>query len=282
MQIIKTVSEMRAFINGVRAQNKTVGLVPTMGYFHQGHLSLMENAKRQCDVVVTSIYVNPLQFGPKEDLASYPRDLQRDTEMAKTVGVDAIFTPEDKEMYPGGFDTTVVMGETLTNKLCGSRRPGHFTGVATVVIKLFNIAQPDRAYFGQKDAQQVLVINRMVQDLNINVEVVSVPIVRENDGLAMSSRNIYLTPAQRRVAPILYQSLLQAKEEVEKGQRDATFIYSIVADKIKSEPLAEVDYVELYSYPDLKSIGTLKEKALLAVAVKFGGARLIDNIILEA
>ncbi|MBM7856034.1 pantoate--beta-alanine ligase [Desulfohalotomaculum tongense] len=282
MLIIKTIAEMRQFVSEARKNNRSVGLVPTMGYFHRGHLALMEKAVQQCDVVVTSLYVNPLQFGPAEDFAAYPKDLERDAKLAESVGVDVIFAPTDREMYPAGFDTTVSVGDTITGKLCGLSRPGHFTGVATVVTKLFNIVQPDKAFFGQKDAQQVLVIKRMVQDLNMNVEIVPVPIVREKDGLAMSSRNVYLTPEQRQAATVLYKSLQLAQEQVKKGQRDGAEICRLVKEKINSEPLAELDYVEIYSYPELKSIDKINGAALLAVAAKFGLARLIDNIILEA
>ncbi|MBO8136988.1 MAG: pantoate--beta-alanine ligase [Desulfotomaculum sp.] len=282
MRIIKNVKEMKEFTARAKESGKIVGLVPTMGYFHQGHLALMEKAVQQCDVVITSVYVNPLQFGPKEDFASYPRDLQRDAAMAEEVGVDAIFSPADGEMYPEGFDTTVSVGESLTNKLCGLKRPGHFTGVATVVTKLFNIVKPDKAYFGLKDAQQVLVIKRMVEDLNMDVEIIPVPIVRESDGLAMSSRNVYLTSEQRKAAVVLYQSLKLAEQQVKKGHIDAVEICRQVKEKINNEPLAELDYVEIYSYPDLKFIDKIEGRALLAVAVKFGRARLIDNIILEA
>ncbi|WP_031517118.1 pantoate--beta-alanine ligase [Desulfofalx alkaliphila] len=282
MILLKTCVEVQNYITEQKKQNKTIGLVPTMGYFHQGHLSLMEKAVRQCDKVVTSIYVNPLQFGPREDLASYPRDLERDLGLAKGAGVDVIFAPTDSEMYPQGFNTTVSVGEELTDKLCGSKRPGHFTGVSTVVTKLLNIVKPHKAYFGQKDAQQLLVIKRVVADLNMDTEIVAVPTVREQDGLAMSSRNTYLTPEQRAAATVLYQSLQMAKGAVKEGRRRVPEICQMVADQIKKEPLAKLDYVELYSYPHLKSIDEITGPALLAVAAFFGKARLIDNIILEA
>ncbi len=281
MIILKTINEVRQFVNEARTGGKKVGLVPTMGYFHQGHLSLMKKAAAECDTVIVSVFVNPLQFGPQEDLEAYPRDLKRDSELAEKAGADAIFAPRDEEMYPAGFDTVVTVGENLTGKLCGRSRPGHFTGVATVVTKLFNIVRPDRAYFGQKDAQQVQVIKRMVQDLNMEPEIVTVPIVREKDGLAMSSRNVYLNSEERQAAVVIYKSLKLAEQQVLKGERDAAAIKKLVTDKISSEPLAEIDYVEIYSLPDLKEITKIEGQVLLAAAVRFGRARLIDNIVLE-
>ena len=281
MQIVKTVAEIRTLVEEAKQSGLKVGLVPTMGYLHQGHLSLMERAVKECDLVVASIYVNPLQFGPQEDLASYPRDLNRDTKLAADVGVKVIFAPLDAEMYPDGYDTVVNVGESITGKLCGVKRPGHFTGVATVVTKLFNIIQPHRAYFGQKDAQQVAVIERMVTDLNMDITVVAVPIVREQDGLAMSSRNIYLSPAERQAAPVLHSSLQLARQLVQRGERNAGVLRRVVKEEIAKEPLAQLDYVELYYYPSLRPVNTIDGKILLAVAAKFGAARLIDNIILE-
>lgn len=271
---------MRTLVEQARQSGRKVGLVPTMGYLHQGHLSLMELAVKECDFVVTSIYVNPLQFGPKEDLGTYPRDLERDVKLAQEIGVQVVFAPSDAEMYPDGFDTTVNVGETITGKLCGVKRPGHFTGVATVVTKLFNIVKPHRAYFGQKDAQQVAVIERMVADLNMDITVVAAPIVREQDGLAMSSRNVYLNPAERQAAPVLYRSLQLAKQAVQQGERNAEAIRQLVETEINKEPLAQLDYVEIYYYPSLKPVDTIDGKVLLAVAARFGAARLIDNIIL--
>lgn len=282
LQVVKTIAEVIELVDSAKRENKTVGLVPTMGYLHQGHLSLMKKAVSECDYVITSIFVNPLQFGPTEDLGGYPRDLNKDTQMAAEVGVDIVFTPSEEEMYPKGFDTVVMVGEAITTKLCGNSRPGHFTGVATVVTKLFNIVKPHRAYFGQKDAQQVVVIKRMVQDLNMGIEIVPVPIVREADGLAMSSRNTYLATRERQAAIILYQSLQLAQKKVEAGQRDANVLTGVVADKINSEPLAQLDYVEIYAYPSLKQLNKIEGQVLLAVAARFGKARLIDNIILEA
>jgi len=281
VQIIKTVAEIRTLVEQTKKSGLQVGLVPTMGYLHQGHLSLMERAVKECDLVVASIYVNPLQFGPKEDLGSYPRDLERDVKLAESVGVQVIFAPTDAEMYPTGYDTVVNVGDSITGKLCGVKRPGHFTGVATVVTKLFNIVRPHRAYFGQKDAQQVAVIERMVTDLNMDIAVVPVPIVREQDGLAMSSRNVYLSPAERQAAPVLQRSLQLAKQALQQGERNAERLCQLVQEEITKEPLAQMDYVEIYYYPSLQSVETIDGRVLLAVAAKFGAARLIDNIVLE-
>jgi len=274
-----TIAEIREFVRNARAEGKTIGFVPTMGYLHQGHLELMRRAKESCDVVVISIFVNPTQFGPKEDFAQYPRDLERDLRMAEDVGVDAVFNPSTEEMYPAGYCTYVEV-ERITEKLCGLSRPGHFRGVATVVTKLFNIVNPDQAFFGQKDAQQVLVIKRMVADLNLNVEVVTVPTVREADGLAMSSRNVYLNAEQRQAALVLSRSLQKAAEAVAAGQQDVSVIRQLVVGMIEAEPLAEIDYVEIYSYPDLEPVDKIQGPALLALAVKIGQTRLIDNTIL--
>jgi pantoate--beta-alanine ligase len=280
MQIFHTISETRAFVRQARARGQVIGLVPTMGYLHEGHLELMRRAKGQCDIVVASIFVNPTQFGPNEDYDRYPRDLKRDAEMAGRVGVDAIFNPPAEEMYPTGYCTYVDV-ERITDKLCGLSRPGHFRGVATVVTKLFNIVQPDYAYFGQKDAQQALVIKRMARDLNMDLEVVIVPTVREQDGLAMSSRNLYLEPDQRRAALVLSRGLERARQLVLEGERNPAKIRQLVTDMIKAEPLAEIDYVDLYSYPDLEPMERMEGSALLALAVKIGRTRLIDNAILE-
>ncbi len=280
MQVFHTIPEMRNFVRQARAGGRSVGLVPTMGYLHEGHLELMRQAGKHCDVVVVSIFVNPVQFGPNEDFASYPRDLERDVRMSEKAGVDAIFNPSIQEMYPAGFCTQVEVGR-ITEKLCGLSRPGHFRGVATVVTKLFNIVKPDRAFFGQKDAQQALVIERMAADLDLDLEVVTLPTVREVDGLAMSSRNRYLEPEERRAALILYKSLQQARELYRAGERDASRLRRLVAAMIATEPLAGIDYVEIYSYPELEEVAEIQGPVLLALAVKIGRARLIDNIILE-
>ncbi|KUK83028.1 MAG: Pantothenate synthetase [Pelotomaculum thermopropionicum] len=280
MQIFHTIPEIRDFVRQARNGRRSVGLVPTMGCLHEGHLELMRRAGEQCAVVVVSIFVNPAQFGPHEDFANYPRDLERDVRMSGKAGVDAIFNPSVPEMYPEGFCTRVEV-ERITEKLCGRSRPGHFSGVATVVTKLFNIVKPDRAYFGQKDAQQALVIKRMAADLNLDLEVVTLPTVREPDGLAMSSRNRYLGSEERRAAVILYKSLQHAKELYRAGERDAAGLRRSVAAMIAAESLAAIDYVEIYSYPELEEVAEIRGPVLLALAVKIGRARLIDNIVLE-
>jgi pantoate--beta-alanine ligase len=280
MRVCRTIAEIRNFVRECRAAGQTVGLVPTMGYFHEGHLTLMREAKKSCDAVVVSLYINPLQFGPKEDFAEYPRDFDRDAAMAREVGVDAIFAPPDEEMYPEGFCTYVeVTG--ITGRLCGLSRPGHFRGVTTVVSKLFNIVRPDRAFFGQKDAQQAMVIQRMVQDLNMDLEVVVLPTVREEDGLAMSSRNVYLSAEQRRNATVLYRSLCAFREAVERGERDAGKLRRLMVEMISSTPGAEVDYVEILSVPFLEPLEKLRGRCIAALAVRFGKTRLIDNTIVE-
>jgi pantoate--beta-alanine ligase len=257
MRIFHTISETRAFVRQAKARGQVIGLVPTMGYLHEGHLELMRRDKNQCDIVIASIFVNPTQFGPNEDFARYPRDLERDAEKAGSVGVSAIFNPPPEEMYPQGYSSYVNV-EGITDKLCGLTRPGHFRGVASVVSKLFNIVQPDYAYFGQKDAQQALVIKRMVADLNMNLEVVMVPTVREEDGLAMSSRNLYLEPDQRRAALVLSRGLERARKALRDWERNAAKIRQLVINMIQSEPLAVIDYVELYSYPDLEPLESIE------------------------
>ena len=279
MQICRTVEEIKNFVQQERLAGKNIGLVPTMGYFHEGHLQLMKTAKKNCQTVVVSIFVNPIQFCPGEDFEQYPRNLQRDCQMAETVGVEAVFCPVAEEMYPQGF-TTYIDFDSLTNCLCGKSRPGHFRGVATVVTKLFHIVWPDKAFFGQKDAQQLMIIRRMAEDLNMPVEIHGVPIVREADGLAMSSRNAYLTPLQRQKAPVLYQGLQAAAEAVKQGERSAAKVIQVVAHTIASVPEAQVEYIEIRDL-DLQSVEILTGTVLLALAVRFNQTRLIDNMILE-
>lgn len=279
MLVLHTVREMRDFVRQVRAQGKTIGFVPTMGYFHEGHLALMRRARESCDVVVVSIFVNPLQFGPREDYQRYPRDFQRDKALAESVGVDVIFYPSDEEMYPPGFATYVEVQE-LTECLCGVFRPGHFRGVTTVVAKLFNIVQPDKAFFGQKDAQQALVIKKMVQDLNMDLEVVVLPTVREEDGLAMSSRNVYLNPQERQLAAAIPRSLRAAEEAYRAGERQAQRLVELVRSVLSESPGIEVEYVEVRGLPDLRPVEHVEGPALLALAVRIGPARLIDNTVL--
>ncbi len=281
MRLCKTVEEVRSFVTSVRSEGKTVGLVATMGYLHPGHLSLVQEAKRRCDVVVVSIFVNPTQFSAGEDYQTYPRDLQRDAGLVADAGVDAIFAPEAAEMYPPGFSTSVDVAG-VSEPLCGASRQGHFRGVATVITKLFNIVQPDMAIFGQKDFQQVLLIKRLVEDLNMDIQIVDVPIVREADGLAMSSRNVYLSEEDRKAALVLSRSLSLARQLVAEGERDVARLKERVVREIQSEPRAEIDYVEILSVPHLKQLDLLADKALLALAVRFGKTRLIDNTVLEA
>jgi pantoate--beta-alanine ligase len=282
MKVVHTIQEVREYVREQRRAGRTIGFVPTMGYLHEGHLSLIRAAKEHCDVAVMSIFVNPLQFGPNEDYERYPRDLERDARLGEKAGVDLIFAPDVDEMYPAGNgkSLTFVEVEQVTEGLCGASRPGHFRGVATVVTKLFNIVQPDKAFFGLKDAQQVAVLQQMVYDLNLPVEIVPCPTVREVDGLAMSSRNIYLSEEERRQALVLSRSLRLAEEMVANGERDVQTIVRAVRDLISEQPLADIDYVELVRFRGLTPIVKIEEPALLALAVRFGKTRLIDNTIL--
>ncbi len=257
-----------------------VGLVPTMGYLHEGHLSLVRRAREECDHVVVSIFVNPTQFGPSEDLSKYPRNLDRDLSLLDPLGVDLVWMPTAEIMYPPGFQTWVEV-ETISQPLEGSMRPGHFRGVTTVVAKLFNAVQPHSAYFGQKDAQQAAVIRRMTRDLNFSIEIVVCPIVREPDGLAMSSRNVYLDPEQRKAATVLSRALQAAKKTYENGERDAEKLRGKLKEVLASEPLAQVQYVSCADYDTLEELNTVTGKALLSMAVFIGKTRLIDNLILE-
>ncbi|WIF94141.1 pantoate--beta-alanine ligase [Caminicella sporogenes] len=281
MKIIHTIKEIREEVKAARRSGKSIGFVPTMGFLHEGHLSLIKKAREENDFVVVSIFVNPTQFGPEEDLESYPRDLERDSRLSEEAGADVIFNPTAEEMYPEGYSTYVEIEGKLTKKLCGISRPGHFKGVTTVVSKLFNIVTPDRAYFGQKDAQQVAVIEQMVRDLNFDVKIVPCPIVREKDGLAMSSRNTYLSKEERKAALILSKTLFKAEEMIKNGERNSTKIRDFIINNIKSEPLANIDYVEIVDAKSLKYLNEIKGDVLIALAVKFGRARLLDNIRLE-
>jgi pantoate--beta-alanine ligase len=280
MLICHTIKEIKSFTRQAASQGKTIGFIPTMGYFHAGHLSLMSEAKKICNVVVSSIFVNPIQFGPQEDFTCYPRDIERDKRLAEEVGVDAIFIPSAEEMYPPRF-STFVETKKITDCLCGKSRPGHFQGVTTVVTKLFNIIQPDMAFFGQKDFQQAAIIRRMVEDLNLEVKIILVPTVRDKDGLALSSRNVYLTPTQRQAALSIPKSLALAAQIVENGERDPAKVKMAVSGVLAAEPLVEIDYVEIYSLPHLEEISFLQGEVLLAVAAKVGKTRLIDNLVLK-
>jgi len=256
-----------------------IGLVPTMGALHEGHLSLVRHARSADDMVVVSIFVNPTQFGPSEDFARYPRDPDRDLALLRDLGTDVVFMPPVEEIYPQGFDTHVEV-EKLTQRLEGASRPGHLRGVATVVTKLFNVVQPHRAYFGQKDAQQLAVIRRLARDLDLTVEVVGLPTVREPDGLAMSSRNAYLSPEERQAAPVLYRSLEAAQELWRSGVRDASLIRRRVTEVLAAEPLARVDYVSVADAETLEELETVDRPALVSLAARFGKTRLIDNVTL--
>ncbi len=280
MKIVQTVEEVRTQVKEWKMKGLTVGLVPTMGYLHEGHKSLIDRAVEENDKVVVSVFVNPMQFGPTEDLASYPRDLDRDAALCEAAGADLIFHPEPEEMYKPDFSSFIDMN-TLTGGLCGKSRPIHFRGVCTVVGKLFHIVGPDRAYFGQKDAQQLAVIRHMVKDLNFDLEVVGCPIVREPDGLAKSSRNTYLNPTERQAALILYKSLEKGKELIESGERQASVIREAMIRMIETEPLAKIDYVELVDWDTLEPVALIEGPVLNAIAVYIGTTRLIDNHIYE-
>ncbi len=282
VELITTIQGVREAVRAARRAGKRIGFVPTMGYLHEGHLSLMRQARQECDVVVVSIFVNPTQFGPNEDYDRYPRDLERDKALCETVPVDILFHPSVEEMYPQPFLTRVSVS-TITETLCGASRPGHFDGVATIVAKLLNIVRPDAAYFGQKDAQQVVVIRRMVRDLNMDdIEIRPVPIVREPDGLAMSSRNVYLSPEERQAALVLYRTLQMAQERVAAGERDMAALADEMCRMIAAEPLARIDYVSIVDEESLQPVQRLEGRCLAALAVWIGKTRLIDNCILEA
>lgn len=280
MLLINTISEMKAIIRSNRAMGKTIGFVPTMGYLHEGHLSLAKRSVQDNDFSVMSIFVNPTQFGPNEDFEKYPRDMERDLELAESAGIDVVFAPGAAEMYPEKYKTYVNV-EDITGVLCGLSRPGHFRGVTTVVNKLFNIVEPHKAYFGQKDAQQVIVIKKMVRDLNMNLEIVTCPIIRESDGLAMSSRNVYLSSEERKAAVILSKSLFEAEQLIKQGERSSVKLVQYLRDTISSEKLAQIDYVEVVSGNDLEAIEQIRDNVLIALAVRFGKTRLIDNIMVE-
>lgn len=280
MKIFTTVKDAQAFAEAQKKEGKRIGLVPTMGALHEGHLTLMKAAKQKCDIVIASVFVNPTQFGPNEDFDAYPRCFEDDCQKLERVGVDAVFHPEPSEMYPKGYCTYVNVEGDITHKLCGAQRPIHFRGVATVVTKLINITQADEAFFGQKDAQQVVVVRRFVDDLNMPVHINMVPIVREESGLARSSRNAYLSPEEKQAALVLSRSLKMAKTAYDGGETDAEALKAIVTKELQSEPMAVIDYVDLFSFPDLLPVQTVNEECLLAIAVRIGKTRLIDNVIL--
>ncbi len=280
MEIIRTIEELRSILKRWRKEGLSVGLVPTMGYLHEGHKSLIRKAVSENDRVVVSDFVNPTQFGVNEDLDSYPRDLERDAALCQEAGASLIFHPEPEEMYFADNCTFVDM-ENLTKGLCGKTRPAHFRGVCTVVSKLFLIVAPDRAYFGQKDAQQLAVIRRMVRDLNFDIAIVGCPIVREEDGLAMSSRNTYLDEKERKAALILHKSLMLGEEMMRQGERNTEVVKNAIVQNIKTEPLAKVDYVEIVDSENLEPVAEMEHPVLVAIAVYIGNTRLIDNFSFE-
>ncbi len=280
MKIVETIQEVRNQVKEWRKQGISVGLVPTMGYLHEGHKSLIDRAVAENDKVVVSVFVNPMQFGPKEDLASYPRDLERDAAICGEAGAALVFHPQPEEMYHKGFSSFVDM-DTLTGGLCGKTRPIHFRGVCTVVSKLFHIVMPDKAYFGQKDAQQLAVIRHMVDDLDFGIEIVGCPIIREEDGLAKSSRNTYLSKEEREAALVLNQSLTEGKALMDAGETDAGKIRQAIVEKLESEPLAKIDYVEVVDWNTLEPVENAEGPVLVAIAAYIGKTRLIDNFIRE-
>ncbi|MFC1866670.1 pantoate--beta-alanine ligase [Thermodesulfobacteriota bacterium] len=280
MEVINTVIEVQRRCEDIRLNGKSIALVPTMGFFHEGHIELMRVARRRADILVISIFVNPTQFGPTEDYGEYPRDMEGDLKKAEKAGVDLVFTPSVEEMYPVGFQTKVTV-EGITKYLCGLSRPGHFEGVATVVAKLFNITKPHFAIFGQKDFQQLTVIRRMVKDLAMHIEVIGVPTVRESDGLAMSSRNKYLSPEERESALCIKESIDMTLSLVKDGERDTGRIKSLIQKLILSRPFSNVDYISICDPVTMEDIGTIKGKSLLALAVKIGKTRLIDNCLID-
>jgi len=281
MKKIEKINEIRNILDLERKANRSIALVPTMGFLHEGHLSLIKEARQNNAIVVVSIFVNPTQFGPNEDLETYPRDIERDSKLCEQEGADYIFNPSVEEMYGEDYATYVITESDITNKLCGASREGHFKGVMSVVTKLFNIIQPDNAYFGRKDYQQVAVIKKMVRDLNIPVNIIDSPIVREADGLAMSSRNTYLSSEERKDALVLNCSLKEAKERILKGEKNKKVIREEILDKINEIPYSEIDYVEILDATTLEDIETIDRDVVIALAVKIGKPRLIDNIVVE-
>lgn len=272
---------MSTFTRMLKKEAKTIGFVPTMGYLHEGHLSLARAAKKHTDTVVMSIFVNPIQFGPKEDFDKYPRDFKRDEELARSAGVDVLFYPSVKDMYPHGYATHVTV-EALSSALCGASRPGHFKGVTTVVAKLFWIVRPDIAYFGQKDAQQAIIIKKMVEDLNMGVEIKMMPTIREASGLAISSRNIYLSGDERSDAHVLSRSLERADHLIKHGEKNPQKVMAAIKDMIKEKPSVKIDYISIVGTKDLKAVDAIGSEVLIAIAAFVGRTRLIDNMIIKA
>lgn len=280
MELLKKISEITKILDNQKNLGKKIGFVPTMGYLHEGHKSLIEKARKENDIVVVSVYVNPKQFAPGEDFDTYPRDIERDYKLCEELNVDYIFAPSDEEMYTAGFDTYVAPSPKMMNIMCGISRPIFFIGICTVVTKLFNIIKPDKAYFGEKDAQQLAIIKRMVKDFNIPIKIVGCPIVREEDGLAKSSRNVYLNEEERKIAPVLRESMLSALQLINDGERSAKVIFNHIADIINSKKYTEIDYVEIVNFDTFDKLETLSGNILIAMAVKVGTTRLIDNTTL--
>ena len=278
--VTRTPAEVKEVIKEWKKQGYSIGLVPTMGYLHEGHGSLIKKAVEDNDKVMVSVFVNPIQFGPNEDLETYPRDFDADLKMIESLGADMVFHPEPSDMYASDFSTTVSVAGVSEN-LCGAKRPGHFNGVCTVVTKLFNISEADRAYFGQKDAQQLAVVRRMVRDLNVNIEIVGCPIIREDDGLAKSSRNTYLSSEERQAATVLNKALIAGKQMVEEGEKSALAVKKRIEDIISKEPRAKIDYVEITDWNSIEPVDIIDGSILCAIAVYIGNTRLIDNFIYE-
>jgi len=281
LKVIDDIHRMATFSKILKKESKTIGFVPTMGYLHDGHISLIKAAKQHTDTAIASIFVNPKQFSPGEDLDKYPRDIKRDEEMARLAGCDVLFYPSAEDMYPDNYATYVNV-ERLTNTLCGLSRPGHFRGVTTVVAKLFGIIKPDIAYFGQKDAQQAVVVKKMVEDLNMDIEIKVMPIVRDGDGLAMSSRNMYLSEKERKDALCLNQALIKAEAAVKSGERHAPKIIAMISDIIKNKPTARIEYIEVVDAKTLKAVDVIVGETLIVLAVFIGKTRLIDNVVLNS
>jgi pantoate--beta-alanine ligase len=281
MQVFNSTTEMQNWCQEQKRQGKTIGLVPTMGYLHDGHLALVRKARSSCDTVVVSIFVNPIQFNIGQDFEEYPRDLKRDGSLLEQENVDAIFAPSILEMYPQGYNSFVEVYGEITEKLCGGARPGHFKGVTTVVSKLFHICLPDQAFFGQKDAQQVLVIEKMVRELNFPLNIVRVPIVREADGLAKSSRNVHLDKEQRQQAVVLSRSLKEAQQLITEGETNVNKLKTYIKDYIETSSQARIDYIDIYDAYDLSDLEEIRGEVIIALAVWFGTTRLIDNLIVE-
>lgn len=278
--VTRTPAEVKEVIKEWKKQGYSIGLVPTMGYLHEGHGSLIKKAVEDNDKVMVSVFVNPIQFGPNEDLETYPRDFDADLKMIESLGADMVFHPEPSDMYASDFSTTVSVAGVSEN-LCGAKRPGHFNGVCTVVTKLFNLSEADRAYFGQKDAQQLAVVRRMVRDLNANIEIIGCPIIREDDGLAKSSRNTYLSSEERQAATVLNKALIAGKQMVEEGEKSALAVKTRIEDIISKEPHAKIDYVEITDWNSIEPVDIIDGSILCAIAVYIGNTRLIDNFIYE-